>query len=82
MQLIFFITPVLWETAQLSENINNLIVLPNPVYHYIEFFRSALLNNVINQFSLTYVLIFTTLSFIISLFVYSKIKNKIIFWIS
>lgn len=82
MQLIFFITPVLWETAQLSEKINNLIVLPNPVYHYIEFFRSALLNNVINQFSLIYVLTFTTLSFLISLFVYSKIKNKIIFWIS
>ena len=82
MQLIFFITPVLWETAQLSENINNLIVLPNPVYHYIEFFRSALLYNVINQFSLIYLLTFTTLSFLISLFVYSKIKNKIIFWIS
>jgi len=82
MQLIFFVTPVLWETVQLSENINNLIVLPNPAYHYIEVFRSAILNNTINQFSLTYVLIFTTSVFLISLFIYNKIKNKIIFWIS
>ena len=43
LQLIFFMTSVIWKIDQLSDKAQRFIIEPNLLYHYIEFFRSSLL---------------------------------------
>ncbi len=82
LQLIFFMTPVIWKIDQLSDKAQRFIIEPNLLYHYIEFFRSSVLYGVINYKSLTIISITTLVLVIISLVLYKYVNKKIIFWIS
>ena len=82
LQLIFFMTPVIWKIDQLSDKAQRFIIEPNLLYHYIEFFRSCVLYGVINYKSLAIISITTLVLVIISLILYKNVNKKIIFWIS
>lgn len=82
LQLIFFMTPVIWKIDQLSDKAQRFIIEPNLLYHYIEFFRSCVLHGVINLKSLAIISITTVILVIISLILYKYVNKKIIFWIS
>tara|TARA_B110000971_G_C19637932_1_gene332096 strand:- start:86 stop:511 length:426 start_codon:yes stop_codon:yes gene_type:complete len=82
LQLIFFVTPVIWKIDQLSDKAQRFIIEPNLLYHYIEFFRSIVLHGVVNFKSLIIITISTFFMVIISLILYKNVNKKIIFWIS
>tara|TARA_B100000989_G_C19483742_1_gene446416 strand:+ start:376 stop:1161 length:786 start_codon:yes stop_codon:yes gene_type:complete len=82
LQLIFFMTPVIWKIDQLSDKAQRFIIEPNLLYHYIEFFRSSVLYGIINYKSLTIISITTLILVIISLILYKYVNKKLIFWIS
>jgi lipopolysaccharide transport system permease protein len=82
LQLIFFMTPVIWKIDQLSGNAQRFIIEPNLLYHYIELFRTIALSGEINMKSLIIVSITTLLLTITSLIIYKKFNKKLIFWIA
>ncbi len=82
MQLLFFMTPVIWDPQQISEKGRFFLVDTNIFYHYVEFFRSALLYGGVNKLSIIVVTISTLILMIVTFFLYAKIKNKIIFWVT
>ena len=82
MQLLFFMTPVIWDPQQISEKGRFFLVDTNIFYHYVEFFRSALLYGEVNKLSIIVVTISTLILMIVTFFLYAKIKNKIIFWVT
>jgi len=82
MQLLFFMTPVIWDPQQISEKGRFFLVDTNIFYHYVEFFRSALLYGEVNYLSIGIVLISTIILTIITFFLYYKIRHKLIFWIT
>ena len=77
--ILFFFTPIIWELDQLGDKI--FLVQPNILFHYIEFFRSGLINSSVNLSSFSFVIIFTIILIIITLYLSSRIKNKINYWI-
>ena len=82
LQLIFFMTPVIWKIDQLSNTAQRFIIDPNLLYHYIELFRSIVLYGEINFKSLTIVSISTIVLSVISFIVYKQVNKRLVFWIS
>lgn len=82
MQLLFFVTPVIWDPQQISEKDRFFLIDLNIFYHYVEFFRSALLYGNVNLLSICVVTVTSLIFVIITTYVYYKIKNKLIFWVT
>ena len=82
LQLIFFMTPVIWKIEQLSDKAQRFIIEPNLLHHYIDVFRTMALYGELNLKGLGIISIATFVLTIVSLILYGKVKKKIIFWIS
>ena len=70
MQLLFFMTPVIWDPQQISEKGRFFLVDVNIFYHYVEFFRSALLYGKVNMLSVYVVTISSVILLIITYYIY------------
>ncbi len=77
--ILFFFTPIIWEVDQLGSKL--LLIQPNILYHYIEFFRGGLINGSVNSLSIILVIITTVLLLILSLYLSKKFKNKLTYWV-
>lgn len=80
MTLIFFFTPIIWDVKQLPVQYKILLIEPNILYHYIEFFRSSLINGNVNRLSFLIVIIFTFLSSLLNLYIFKKFKKRLVLW--
>lgn len=80
LYLLFLMTPIFWMPEVLKGN-RMLLADVNILYQIIQMVRDPLLGNIPGSYSIIYVCTFTLFIFIISLFVYKKFKNKVIFWI-
>ena len=58
-----------------------LFIEPNLLYHYIEFFRSSILNGNVNNLSFCVVIIFTFISTFLNLYVLKNFKKVLVTWI-
>ena len=77
--ILFFFTPIIWEVNQLGSKI--MLIQPNILYHYIEYFRSGLQYGSVNSFSLIIVFLSTIFLFLFTLMLSNRIKNKITYWV-
>lgn len=77
--ILFFFTPIIWEVDQLGDKI--LLVQPNLLYHYIEFFRSGLINGNVNLVSFIVVILSTCILVLLTAILSTKIKSKIGYWV-
>lgn len=82
MQLLFFITPVIWDAKQISEKHRFFLIETNPFYHYVEFFRSALSTGTVTYLNALMLLIVATLLLIVTYILYKNVRYKLVFWIT
>ena len=79
MQAAFFLTPVLYPMSMVPETLRKVIQM-NPLYYFVEIFRSTILNNQFPQWN--YLLICAAMAFAAfsaGLFLLNKYNNKIVF---
>ena len=81
ISLLFFFTPIIWEIDQISTKNKILFIDPNLLYHYIEFFRSSIINGTVNNLSFTVVLTFTLVISIVAIFILKNFRKKLVTWI-
>tara|TARA_B100001057_G_scaffold212469_1_gene212808 strand:+ start:95 stop:886 length:792 start_codon:yes stop_codon:yes gene_type:complete len=79
LQLIFFLTPIIWHASIIEKNIN--LIEWNIIFHWIELLRQPLLGLEVPDNSFHIVLLFTIFTFVLSCFVIGKYRSKIIFWL-
>jgi ABC-type polysaccharide/polyol phosphate export permease len=79
MQIIFFLTPIIW-TKDLLFN-HPLILKFNIFYHMIEALRLSLFGRHMDIAGIVILLIFLCIGTIISLYVFSRVKKSICFWV-
>lgn len=79
IQLLFFVTPIIWEPEFLKDKIwvNNL----NPLFHWINLIREPLMNGEINLLNIQASILSTVLLFLICLFSLVYSYRKISLWI-
>jgi ABC-2 type transport system permease protein/lipopolysaccharide transport system permease protein len=79
VQIIFFITPIMWKPALLSRR--SFIVDMNPFYHMVEIVRAPLLGQLPTSFNYLAVLLVTVINFCVAAAVFTRFRSRIAYWI-
>lgn len=78
-QIVFFATPIIWKSDFIGKKAYFLGI--NPFYHFIEILRAPLLGYNATWFNYTFVLLFSILGFLVTLVIFNKYHNRIVYWI-
>tara|TARA_B100001287_G_C22537117_1_gene460283 strand:+ start:83 stop:856 length:774 start_codon:yes stop_codon:yes gene_type:complete len=77
IQLIFFVTPILWKKEQFGDK--QFIIDYNPFYHLVEIFRGPYYDQ-INVISYYVVAILILVLFLVNSILHNKFNHKIVYW--
>lgn len=80
VQVVFFVTPVMWGPEILGEK-NRFIIDLNPFYAFIELIRAPLLGNVPTLKNITVVMIATVIGICVSYWIFSRYRARIVYWL-
>lgn len=80
MQVVFFVTPIMWKTDLIVGRYLLWIKL-NPFAHFVNLLRSPLMSQMPNPFSLTFVMIFTLMGIGLALFCLKRVRHRIVYWV-
>jgi ABC-2 type transport system permease protein/lipopolysaccharide transport system permease protein len=78
VQVVFFITPIIWRPSMLPERA--IILELNPFYHFVEIIRAPLLGHLPSETNLFAVLLVTLVGWAVTLFFYSAYRWRIAYW--
>lgn len=80
VQVVFFITPVMWGPEMLGPNKRYLVDL-NPFYAFIEVIRAPLIGSVPTANNLLAVAIMTVIGCLISAYIFTRYRARIVYWL-
>lgn len=80
LQVGFLLTPIMWKPSMLPEKASLALYL-NPLYYYVEWIRSSVLNQTLHSAVLKGAIGIGCTSFLIMVLVFSKMRRRIPFWI-
>ncbi len=81
LQLIFLITPIMWETKSLKGASIGLVADLNPFYHLIEVVRRPLLSEPAALLSWAVAILTACVAVLIGLHFYARYRHRVPFWI-
>jgi ABC-2 type transport system permease protein len=78
----FILTPIMWYPAMMPEgSLRGAVMRLNPLYHFVEVFRSPILGSAVELSSLWYVAVITVLGLVVSTLVYRRYARYVPLWI-
>ncbi|HBB52582.1 MAG TPA: ABC transporter [Legionellales bacterium] len=80
IQILFFLTPVMWKMSALPPHIQNLMQL-NPFYHYVELIRCSLLGVYPSEMNYLMMGIFTGLGILMNQLIFVRYRSRIVYWL-
>ncbi|RDI48123.1 ABC transporter permease [Aquicella lusitana] len=80
VQVIFFLTPVMWDMNILPES-KRIFVKINPFYSFIELVRAPLLGKAPALFNLGSVFLVTVIGILICLWMFVPYRSRIVYWL-
>jgi ABC-type polysaccharide/polyol phosphate export permease len=80
LQVIFFVTPIMWSPDILGEK-NQIIIILNPIYPFVELIRQPLLGAIPSLRSMEIALIISMISLFISHKIFSSYRARIVYWL-
>lgn len=80
VQVVFFVTPVMWLPQALMEK-NPWIINLNPFYSFIELIRAPLLGNSPTQYNYLFVGTMTVAGILLASYMFIKRRSRIVYWI-
>jgi lipopolysaccharide transport system permease protein len=79
--VLFYVTPVIWDTARLNNGTVELIVSLNPLASVLQIMRLPLLNVMPSALEWIIALAWTLVFVTIALFTYRKFRSQVAYWI-
>lgn len=80
MQMVFFITPVIWSSKVLI-NKHNFVIKLNPFAQFLDFIREPLLGNMPSLYTIKVVCSMTVVGLIASFILFSVYRARIAYWL-
>jgi lipopolysaccharide transport system permease protein len=80
VQVIFFLTPVMWDLNILPES-KRIFIKINPFYSFIEIIRAPLLGKLPTLFNLGSILFVTIIGLFICLRMFTPYRSRIVYWL-
>ncbi len=81
LQILFFLSPILWKTEILEHGAQTLIVKANPIFYLIEIIRRPLFGRTITFDLWNGALLCTAMSVLIAVFLFFKYRARITYWL-
>jgi lipopolysaccharide transport system permease protein len=75
-----FVTPIFWAPEQLGARFSQYVDF-NPLYHYVDIIRSPLLGRAPAMLSWEMVVAGTLVGWALTLFVYSRFRRRLPYWL-
>ena len=79
VQLLFFLTPIMWKAEMLGPRAS--LVVYNPFYHMVEIVRAPLLGQWPPVFSIEAASVLTLINAVIALVLFARFRSRISYWI-
>ena len=79
IQIVFFVTPIMWKPEVLRGHV--YIADVNPFYHLIEIVRAPMLGAVPSDLNYAVVLAVTVLNLIVAIAFFARFRFRISYWI-
>lgn len=80
LQVLFFLTPVMWDPSSLSLKFQHLILL-NPLYEFIQLIRMPLMGQVPSLTNYLLILGFTLLGGSMHFWMFARYRSRIVYWL-
>ncbi|MBU3540836.1 ABC transporter permease [Polynucleobacter sp. UB-Tiil-W10] len=81
LQLLFFLTPIMWYSTMVAESRSSILVNFNPAYYMLEVVRGPLLGEPPNMLAFKVAGLMLFIGFFISGAIFSKYRSKISYWV-
>jgi len=81
LQVIFYMTPIIWDQNMLPDWIQKSVLIYNPFFHALNVVRDPLLNNPAPGLSYYVLLLGAFLGWVSALFFLGKYKRRIAYWL-
>ena len=81
LQIIFYLTPIVWMPDLIHGRFGALFLNFNPFYHMLELIRAPLLGYVPSMSNWVVVILVAFIGWIIALFLYTRFHKKISYWV-
>jgi lipopolysaccharide transport system permease protein len=81
IQVVFYLTPIMWMPKHLPEQTALYLLDLNPVYHLIEIVRAPLLGDLPSQLNWEVSIALALLGWTLALVVYGRYKRRIAYWL-
>jgi lipopolysaccharide transport system permease protein len=81
LQIIFYLTPIMWMPTLLPDRVGVNILYFNPIFHLLEIVRAPLLGKLPVVDSWIFSIFLAAFGWIVSLLVYGRYKRRIAYWI-
>jgi len=81
LQVVFYLTPIMWMPNLAPARASFFIVDLNPLFHFIEIVRAPLLGVVPGNLSWFFLLILAIFGCLFALLIFGAYKKKIVFWL-
>jgi ABC-type polysaccharide/polyol phosphate export permease len=79
LQVMFFMTPILWKPDLLKDR--PFLVGSNPFYHFVEMVRAPLLGNAVPLETWLYVAVVTVLGWVLAILFLGRYRRYIPYWV-
>lgn len=81
LQVLFYLTPIMWMPTSLPERSAAILLGLNPVYHLLSVVRTPLLGKLPSALDWTVSLVVCACGWLFALFVYGRYKRRIAYWL-
>lgn len=81
LQVLFYVTPIIWMPTLLPERTSVMLLEPNPFFHLIEIVRAPLLGTLPTYTNLLWSVFYCFTGWIFALYFFNKYRDRIAFWL-
>ncbi len=81
LQISMFVTPIFFTPEQLGARMGKYFAQANPLFHYVNILRSPLLGKFPSLLTYEIVLVGTTVGWGLTLWVYSRYRRRLAYWL-
>lgn len=81
LQVLFYLTPVIWMPHFLPKEAGLYLLDFNPVYHLLEVFRAPMLGVMPTMHNWLVSVVMAVVGWIVAILVYGNFKRRIVFWL-
>lgn len=81
LQIVFYVTPIIWMPSLLPKRTAVMLLDPNPFYHLIEIMRAPLMNSFPTTMNWVISLLTAIVGWIFAIMIFNKYRDRVAYWL-